>query len=108
MPATWLCGSPAVSLSLLLAVFEAAPRAAAVADPRGIFPLHWICANAHASAEMVRRTVGSVPPLTVPSQAVGGPRRREALGCGAPLTSARRREGLSRGAGGPFWAHLRF
>ena len=65
MPATWLCGSPAVSLSLLLAVFDAAPRAAAVADPRGIFPLHWICANAHASAEMVRAArAGGAQPRT--------------------------------------------
>ena len=53
MPAHWLCGSPAVTTSLVCAVFDASPAAASVRDRRGILPLHWLCANANATAEML-------------------------------------------------------
>ena len=53
MPVHWLCGSPAVTVGLVLAVFETTPRAASCRDSRGILPLHWLCANANATAEML-------------------------------------------------------
>ena len=53
MPAHWICGSPAVTTSLICAVFDAAPEAASVRDKRGILPLHWLAANANATAEML-------------------------------------------------------
>ena len=52
-PVHWLCGSPAVTESHLMALLDADATLARCRDSRGILPLHWLCANDAVTAEML-------------------------------------------------------
>ena len=49
----WLCGSPAVTESHLMALLDSDAPFARCRDSRGILPLHWLCANDAVTAEML-------------------------------------------------------